>query len=372
MPLYPASHILPGYNDEPLHLQYVKFIGSGGGLPVWEYSSDSLNYLTDAYIHPPAYYFLTVPFYTIAETLQEGWGLYGPRFVSIIFGLIAGFFIYKTALLWFKDERIATGALAAGLLAPNAVFFTSIVTNDSLVYCLSAIAVFYVVLCRLSRGEVSKQIITAVFIAGAVWAKMSGLTLIPLAWFAASPDLPNRDKWLVRVRILLVIIVLISPLLIRNLVVYDQFVPGQRTPLADEYWPEHAVGVSGGAVFHPVSAIATCLRLSAVPFMDIWGSLLEKGISSTWVLFWGCILLLGTYRMIRKKPKDYTLLATVALVVIGFLWHNIGLYQVEFRLFMPAFPAMAVIVASGAAAMRLPSLVQALLWCLPLLLMPFF
>ncbi len=372
IPLYPDRNILPGYNDEPLHLQYVRHIAEGGGWPTWIDSADSLNFLTDAYIHPPTYYILTAPVYKLFRNFGSSAGLYGARLTSLLFGLIAGIFIYRTAQMWFKDERIAIGALTAGLLAPNSVIFTSIVTNDALLYCLSALAIYSLSMCRLGKGGSIRQILTGAFIAAAVWAKMSGLTLIPLAWFAASPEASTGDRWMARLQVFLVAIMLIMPLLLRNLSNYGQFVPGQSAPLSEEYWPQQAVGVSGGAIHHPIPAVMTFLRLAAVPLMDVWGSILEKSVSLLWILLWGAVFLLGVYKSIRMKPRKNMLLAAIALVAVGFIWHNVKLYQVEFRLFTPAFPALAVVTAMGASQTRLSLILQGLLWIVPLILLPFF
>ncbi len=371
LPLYPERGILPGYNDEPLHLQYVRHMASEGNWPIWESSPDSLNYLTDAYVHPPLYYSITSRVYKLSEHITEGGGLYGARLLSIIFGLIAGLFIYHTALLYFRDSNIALSAFAAALLMPNTILFTGIVTNDALLYCMAALAIHSLVLCRSGGKNILREIITGGFIAAAVWTKMSGLTLIPLAWFAANPESRNRNRWLTRVRVFIIAIMLIMPLLLRNISGYGQFVPGQRTPLSEEYWPQQAVGVSGGGIHHPVKATMTWLRLAVVPLMDVWGSLQEKILSVLWIIVWGAVFLFGSYLLLREKPPDYFLLSIVLLVMVGFIWHNIRLYQVEFRLLMPAFPVLAMITAKGAASLRIPIMIQMVIWCLPILLLPF-
>ncbi|NQT33885.1 phospholipid carrier-dependent glycosyltransferase [bacterium] len=371
LPLYPEQGILPGYNDEPLHLQYVRHMASEGNWPIWESSTDSLNYMTDAYVHPPLYYSITARVYQLSEHITEGGGLYGARLLSIILGLIAGLFIYHTALLYFRDSNIALGAFAAAMLMPNTILFTGIVTNDALLYCMAALAIHSLVQCRSGGKNILREIITGGFIAAAVWTKMSGLTLIPLAWFAANHESRNRDKWLTRVRVFIIAIMLIMPLLLRNISVYGQFVPGQRTPLAEEYWPQQAVGVSGGGIQHPMKATMTWLRLTAVPLMDVWGSLQEKILSVLWIIVWGAVFLYGSYLLLKRETVDYFLLSIVLLVLIGFIWHNIRLYQVEFRLLMPAFPALAMITAKGADSLRIPVMIQVVIWCLPILLLPF-
>ena len=372
MPLYPARDVLPGYNDEPLHLHYVEHIAAGNSWPIWTESGDSLNYLTDAFIHPPTYYSISAPMYRLFEVVQDGWGLYGVRIMSMIFGLIAGLMIYHTALLAFNDSRIATGAMAAGLLAPNAVIFTSITTNDALLYCFSAMALHSLIYLRLGKGGITRELLTAGFIAAAVWTKMSGLTLIPLAWFAAQPWAEAPKRWRSRVRVLLLVIMLIMPLMARNIAHYGQIVPGQRTPLAEEYWPEQAVGGSGGGVTHPVDSVKLLLRYAAVPLMDVWGSLPEKGVSLLWTLFWLVIFSTGACLQIRRKPLDYLYVAAILLVVLGLIYHNLKLYQVEFRLLTPAFPAMAIITSIGADRLKIPPLIQGFIWCVPLILIPFF
>jgi len=372
LPLYPDKGILPGYNDEPLHLHYVEHIASGGEWPTWIASPDSLNYLTDAYVHPPLYYSIGVPFFRLGEKINDGLGLYSVRLLSIILGLIAGLFIYRTTLLLFNDRYTAISALAIALLAPNAVFFTSIVTNDALLYCLSALTLHSLVICHRGGCNALRQVITGSFIAASIWSKMSGLTLLPLAWFAAAPSGAKEQRWRSKARVFIVAVMLIMPLVARNIINYGQPVPGQQKPLADQYWPEKAVGVAGGAVLHPVQAVKTCLRLAAVPLMDLWGSRLEKGTSAIWLAFWGIVLLTGLISILLKPPRDYLLPAALGCVILGFIWHNIHLYQVEFRLLMPAFPALAVISARGAGSLKLPIAIQIILLLMPTVLLTFF
>jgi hypothetical protein len=287
-------------------------------------------------------------------------------------GLIAGLFIYHTALLLFNDRYTAISALAIALLAPNAVFFTSIATNDALLYCMAALTLHSIVVCRSGSCNALRQVITGGFIAAAVWSKMSGLTLLPLAWFAATPSATKEQHWRSRARVFIVALMLIMPLIARNIINYGQPIPGQQTPLAERYWPEKAVGVSGGAIQHPLPAVKTCLRLAAVPLMELWGSQLEKWTSTIWLLFWGVVFSIGLILILIKPLRDYLLPVALGCVILGFIWHNIRLYQVEFRLLMPAFAALAIITARGAGMLKLPVALQVVLMIPPIILMPFF
>ena len=367
-PMYPVAGVVPGYNDEPLHLFYVQHLASGGGWPIWGVSADSSQHLAGEFTQPPLYYALAASPYKLGEALQTGWGLYLVRLLSVICGLLAALFTHRMATLLFREESgkiIAAGVLAAMLLAPNAVVFSSLVTNDALLMALSALALYSIVRCRESGVSVARQFLTGLFIAAAVWTKLSGLLLIPLVWFAAPSESSPNQKWALRVRIGLVALMGIMPLLAWNLAHYGHLMP--RTP---GYEPESVLGIAGGALYHPLMALKIYLRTAAQPLDAVWGSLPEKLTSLVWVIIWGGLTAFGALLLIKQRTAPL-LLALAGIVILGFVYRNISLFQVEFRTHAPAFPALAVMAGVGAARAGLNLPTQAILWLTPLIIMPF-
>ena len=372
-PLYPDEKMLPGYNDEPLHLHYVEHVANGGGWAVYNPINADSDTLTAEFMQSPLYYFLAAPVYKLAETAHRGWGLYGARLVSIICGLIAALFAFRTALLWSGNRKIAAGTLAAMLFAPNAALFTSLVTNDALLICTAAIAIQSLVLCRVEKGSLARHMLTGVFLAATVWAKLSGLMLLPLAFFAGRPGDPPRLRWAARIRVLLVALALASPLYIWNLKHYGQKIPGGSSPLVEKFSPEQTSGTNGAALYHPVKAVKIWLRNAAQPFGDSrWGSTAEKVSSLFWVLIWGGCFLIGIWKSLYDHPSGIMFIVAIMLVAAGFLWRSAFMFQVEFRLFAPVFPALAILTSRATVMLPVSPAVQGLLWFLPMLLLTLY
>ncbi len=363
IPLYPENDPLPGYNDEPLHLNYVNQVSGGDWWPVWEASKDSLNYLTDSFVQPPLYYLLTSALYRTAGNLHKDFRLYGARFFSVLLGIMASLLVYLTVFIWSDDHNIAIASFIAMMLSPNSVIFTTLVTNDALAICLSAI-VFYLVMGRRAGLKVNYYILGVAF-GAVVWTKMSGLALLPLIWYVASSDLNDREKWIARGKVAAVALIIIAPLLIWNIYHYGEPIPGQMSPLASEYWPEEASGIEGGAIFHPIIATKNFLRLMVVPFDALWGGK-EKAVSVIWILIYGSLFVYGLFLTLRKQPNGNWFIVGIGLVLAGFIFHNIKLFQVEFRLFAVAYPAMALVMGRSIAQLKLPIMVQMMLWGIPL------
>jgi len=366
IPLHPADKPFPGYNDEPLHLFYVQHIASGNGWPIWEQPSDSLSYLTDSFVQPPLYYSLTTPLYNLGRLL--GSKLLLTRLFSVLCGVLAALLVYRMALMWSDRESIAVSAFAAMMLAPNSIIFTSIVTNDALIILTSALFFYLLIQHNRESPTVLKMVTIGLSLSIAVWSKMSGLTLIPLIWFAVQGEYNKSRQWKNLVAILIVTLICIAPLLSWNLTHYGEPIPGQTQQLASEYWPQEALGVTGGGISHPVMAAHHWLRLSIIPFSDLWGGW-EKWFSLLWAAIFTSIFLVGFYRIIKENSEGTLFIIGFLSVAVGFIWHNIHLFQVEFRLFAPAFPAIAVIMALGMRKLKVPIIGQILVWIAPIIVM---
>ena len=369
IPLYPAKGLLPGYNDEPLHLHYVQHVAKGGGWGVYDAAESGPDMLNSEFMQSPLYYAMAAPAWRLGESLRSGWGLFAARIISALFGLIAALFAFRTALVWSNDRKLAVGVAAAMLFAPNAALFTSLVTNDSLLMLMAALALHSLVLSRIENSTTIRLVLTGVFIAGSAWAKLSGLALFPLIWFAYKPSFSAGRRWLSRMKVFIVAFALVMPLFTWNVIHYGHIYPGGGKSLIEKYAPESAVGVKGGAIRHPIDAIKIFLRTAAQPFLDIWGSPLEKVSSLLWVIFWSALMLIGAWTVSRSSPRGMMFIVVILFVAAGFVWRSIHIYQVEFRLFAPVFPAMAILTSRASATLRISPAVQAILWAAPLLIL---
>jgi len=373
MPLYPEGKLLPGYNDEPLHLHYVKHIDAGNGWPIYKPTGiDSIDHIRGEFLQSPLYYTLAAPAYRIGTWIHSGWELYGTRLMSVLFGIIGAIFAYYAILAFTKRRTVALSVLAAMSLAPNAVVFSAIVTNDALLICLSAVMFHSLILCRTRNGGTFRQMITGVLFASLVWTKLSGILLFPLIWFAADPKNTYFDQWIVRGRVVLTAIILLTPLIIWRLFHYGYIFFGGGDLTQSQYLPEEAVGVTSGALYHPFMAIKLWLRTAAQPFLYYWGSIPEKTISFGWIVFWCGLMIYGLWLSIYERSRGMIFLLAIILLTSGFAYRGLNMFQVEFRLYAPVFVALAYYTALGAEQLKIPVWIQGLLWSIPILLIPLF
>jgi hypothetical protein len=382
-PLYPAQTILPGYNDEPLHLQYIHYMVEWRSIPIWYPEESATNPMVDEYGQSPLYYVMAIPAYKAGEFLGEGWGLYGARLTSLFFGIVAAMFVYWSAVRLTNDKRVALGAFSLALLSPNAVIFSSLVTNDSALACVSTMAFHSLLIANAGEGGTVRQVKTGIYLGLAVWAKMSAIALLPLALFAASnrsmssglslttpeqckEDGPSRvDLWIARWRTLITATAVAAPLIVWYAAHY-----GLGMPMVERYSPEVAMHVSGGGMFHPVMAIKAVLRTAVMPFEQSWGSPLEKMLTVGCVLIATFLTIIGL-REIWRSSYRILVLTSIALLAGALAVHNIRMFQVEFRLFAPILTPLAILLALGAAKLKLPIAAQSIIWVAPLLVLPF-
>ena len=372
IPLHPDVGFLPGYNDEPLHLHYVQHLADGKGWPVYEPTGDiAIDHLRGEFVQPPLYYKSVVPAYKLGEFVKLGWGMYAVRLMSVLYGILAGVFAYRTAYIWTNRRRIARFTLAAMMLAPNAVIFTSLVSNDALLICLSAMTIYSLTLCRQPRSKGVRMVLTGAFLAAALWVKLSAIVLVPLIVFCAPQNTKLRN-WLANSsRVFATFSLIIMPMIIWSVANYGYAYPGGGVPMQTQYLPEVAVGVSGGAIHHPLMATKIFLRTASMPIADLWGSPLEKIISSLWLLAWSIFLLIGMTVSVFKKNLSYMFLAAVIIMTTAFIFRSLFLFQVEFRLYAPIFLILSILTALGYERLNLPLWLYAILWSAPFAIVPF-
>jgi len=366
-PLYPAQGSLPGYNDEPLHLEYVKFLSQWNRLPVWFAEESVVNPLVDEFSQNPLYYILAVPFFRLGELFGAGAGLYGVRLLSTGLGLMFGLLVYWSALRLWSSEQAALAALASALFSPNALLITSLVTNDAGLLCLSAAAFYSLLLVRDGIGGTLRQGITGIYFGFAFWMKASALAIFPAALLAANSDPASSggERWLSRWRTAIVAIAVAVPVVVWQFANYGWLFPDNP-----RYAPEAASGVVGGATAHPIAAAKAFLRYAAQPWDALWGKGIEQIFSFVWLLGAITLLIVGAMFLWTRKER-LILAAPIGLTLAAFIAHNIALFQVEFRLLIPAFLPLALIVGAGATRLKIPLAVQALFWSGPILAAPF-
>lgn len=359
LPLYPAKDRLVGFNDEPMHLRYAKQVAESRHWPIWTREEAARDSLIGEYPQPPTYYALA------GGIIGCGGGLAAVRVWSALLGVLAGWVVYRYARLVSDRDDVHLAAAVAATFSPVSVIFTSLVTNDALLVLSASLALFQ--LERVRRGADGRWggVIFGLAVGVAIWSKMSALALVPMIWFAVSKA-AQAGEWRARAEAGIAALVIASPLMVWNLVHYQQIVP-----TVSIIPPLIAIGSPQPGIFHPLLMIEHLFRSAAQPLQGAWGGAVEPWASLVWVACGGVLLILGIKRTVRND-SGRMLLTALGLSTVALISYNVKFAQVEFRLLAPAFLPMAVIAGEGVTSLKIPVAVQCLFWIAPLLLMYLF
>jgi hypothetical protein len=136
-----VSHKIEGLNDEPAHLNYVKYLAEHHNFPVQTESTrstDAFKHNVFEYYQPPLYYLLCVPVYHV---LGEKSALYWGRTLSFIFGLMTLLVLIDMfRLLHFGGSHLAVSVAFIAMQLSH-VYFCSLLSNDSLSWLISILIV---------------------------------------------------------------------------------------------------------------------------------------------------------------------------------------------------------------------------------------
>lgn len=195
------------YNDEPAHRSIVEFWAREGyhpsrGIdPLKPLPIESGNVVsrTAEDFQPPLYYILGSWAYQFGRLVGVEESIIFARLLNVLFGVLLLYFLYLSCRLLLRaTESIAALAFAALLLSQ--VRFTSLVSNDALLWVISS-AFIYLILRQPGGAKVwyEKVALVLICIAG-LWSKLLFLPMllvIPAAWFLTPTSVRNRRfPWL--------------------------------------------------------------------------------------------------------------------------------------------------------------------------------
>ncbi|MBN2188665.1 MAG: glycosyltransferase family 39 protein [Chitinispirillaceae bacterium] len=174
-----VEHGLEGLNDEPAHFNYVKYLVQHRAFPVLEHTikePDAFIRNEFEYFQSPLYYLICAPFCAAAG----GGALAACRMISLVFGIAC---LWVIALILrdcgFRPRVQLAAALFAGLL-PSHLYFSVLVSNDSLSW-LVALLLTRALLSYERTGGNRHAAAAAVFLALGALTKGSLLIFFPAA-----------------------------------------------------------------------------------------------------------------------------------------------------------------------------------------------
>jgi hypothetical protein len=132
-----TSHHLEGLNDEPAHYNYVKYLAVHHSFPVlthWVFDKDAFTRNEFEYHQAPLYYCLCVPLYWM---FGDKGALMPSRLLCMIFGILSLWILVLIVRDLGYPKKVQAGAVFfAGFLFSH-LYFSSVVSNDSLSWLLA-------------------------------------------------------------------------------------------------------------------------------------------------------------------------------------------------------------------------------------------
>jgi hypothetical protein len=233
-----TEHHLQGLNDEPAHLNYVKYLAQHRAFPVmehWVLESDAFERNEFEYHQAPLYYLICAPFYKLFGAKRA---ITVCRLLSAFFG-IAGLWIIALLL---RDcgcpARVRLAAVLFVGLLPSHLYFSSLVSNDGLSWLLALLLMISILRYGAMTESPSSAAVTvtfalAVYCAAGALTKSSLLIFFPLVLglFVYKYAISRRFIHCLRgVLVLGISGIAILPWYVRNCVVYHSLLAMPPSP----------------------------------------------------------------------------------------------------------------------------------------------
>jgi 4-amino-4-deoxy-L-arabinose transferase-like glycosyltransferase len=371
------SFVIPIFEgpDEFLHWQYARHLHDERRLPVYgpelaEGNSPPLYYAAIAPVAtrtvtpPPAVWldgrgtfampFLPRFFLGAADHWHHYWPLRHARLLTVLMSLVT---IIICARIGFEATgRASTALLTAGFIAflPQFTFRGAQVSNDALVTTMAACAIWGMVRI-VRRGFTWRSgVLTAIALAAAWLTKINALCLVPAFALVILTEPAPWRKRLAWTSVLCVTLALVAPWSIRNVMLYgDPF----------------AIGVMPSAV--------PLLIVERTVFSDFWVTRFPREVFKTFVGYFGhatvklprpiyvawlalfAVAAAGVVRHVRRGEASgrlvLILLTTIAGAAAILVRINVQFDQPQGRYLFPALPAIALTIAMGLEAWRVPA-----------------
>jgi len=354
---YQAAGKISVYNDEPAHRSVIQYwvlenahpsrgVDPDQPLPI---EPGNIVARTGEDFQPPLYYFLAMFALGFSDVFPVAEPWIFPRLLSVVFGLISLLFLWLACRRVFSEGQSLAALTFGGVLLSH-VRFTSLVTNDSLQWAISA-AVVYLMIRRI-QGKGRHRLALVLLLAAGLWTKLSFLPLVlvlPTAWLlrirsGAGEKFPWGE--------LIFPILLWAPWLYWNYLHWGTIFP---------------MAVGFGAPSNPVAGFDRLFasafylfRSFWFPFDDIWGGGTKPVIFIVLGAVVAVILLLCLLEIIRQvglrrlfpiPSPEYRAIAISLLafgfVLASFLFLNLRYFQSEARLLFPAFVPIVILLMLG-------------------------
>jgi hypothetical protein len=342
-----------GFNDEPAHFNYVRYLAEFEKFPVQTEHAGTLAALRRAqyeYYQPPLYYLLAQPFYWAGAPFGEHAALLTVRAFSLLLSIVQLVTIVKITQLLAGSSRAAWMIPAFFALLPGYARFGAQVNNDCLCWTIAYLLFYEVLRTDLTDDAWGRRHPLA---HAALLGALAGVGLLTKYSFIAV-ILGLLPRWLLSAQrgyaaravtvFLAVAVVVAVPLYLRNHAVYGAWLP---------------IAAGNGAPRPLTTSTVTRFFDTHFPFaLRYFWCGFESSFQSFWQRATGKVLMvvhalwialaLGAWRQASQRPAPAAIGAamlgpalTVGAAFLGFI-ARYG--QGEARHISVIFPVMVVLL----------------------------
>jgi hypothetical protein len=338
-----TSYGLKGFDDEPAHFNFTKYLKENKSLPVLK------NKVTDPnafeinefeYHQPPLYYLIVAAVSEVSSVQSEKNILLIGRYFNFILFLISLwilFGIFKN--IGWQDSKIMLALSIYCLLGSN-VYQFSLFNNDGLSWLL-----LWTLLYLVIKGFSKNFILIITFLTLSHYTKSNVFVFYPvLLWAAVKElkDLPETTTYIKITAIFFLPILLVLPWYVRNYMLYGHF---------------FSIGLITGDTWHFVSTIEeSVIKLLHMPYSFLFRMHFEppKPVLSwfnivpyIWCIVAGLYWLYGIKKELKNSYNFQLLSILLISMVAAFVRYAIPTGYTEARLLYPAMPVFLYVMTSS-------------------------
>lgn len=323
---------LKGFDDEPAHLNYVKYLIENQKLPkIKQTITSELAFITNEYEYhqPPVYYYLIYYSTQVFNLNSDNEIVLFSRYFNLFLQLLS-FIVYYKILVELKLTELQKISSLIFIFLLNALAYYSLLLSNDILSWLIIWIITYLIL----RGFDKNYLIIVLFLALGHWVKFNIILIYPYLAFLILFKRKEIDLF----KILFVIIVpliIATPWYFRNYELYGNPYPVKN--ITGEKW-------------HYVTNLSESLdRLKRTFFTFFFAMYVEPPKKTLFIFnytfyFWAFISIIWWFGNLKNHFKSISSNFTNILLItniIAFLYFTIPTGIVEGRQLYPSFPIIS-------------------------------
>ncbi len=328
---------LTGFDDEPAHFNYTKFILTKNELPILKNKITDPNALTInefEYHQPPLYYVFVASVSKLLSISGDKGILLLGRYINLFLALLSIIILYKIFLLFtWSTSKILT-AISIYLLLGSSVYQFTVFGNDGLCWFL-----LWLLFLFLLQGISKKWISIILIITLSHYTKSSLLIFYPLLLYSVYNAILKGDisksHVLKYISIFFLPIIFSFPWYLHNYNAYGSY---------------FSVSTITGDSWHFVSSLKESLiKLLHMPYLFLFRMHFDPPkpllswfnyVPNIWLIATGCYWLIKT-KYILNDNYNIQLINILLISMVGaYLYYAIPTGYTEGRLLYPGLPAI--------------------------------